>query len=216
MQYETFINIFTAAKIIPVLVIDDQKDALMLTESILEGGLSTIEITLRTPEALTAIEHIRINFPEAIIGAGTITNPDSYKRAMCAGAQFVASPGCTEELMNFAQSYAAEIPFLPGAATSSEVQKLTNQNFELIKLFPISAIGEANLINSLTGPFPQSKFCPTGGLSLATAKSFLSHNAVPCVGGSWMAKKKWVNEKNWQKITNEVKNCVSLRRELFG
>ena len=186
------------APVIPVLVIDDITTAAPLARALVEGGLPVLEVTLRTPAALGAIEAMS-RVEGAIVGAGTLLNPDDIQRAMDAGAQFGVSPGITEPMLRFLDG--VDLPFLPGAATSSEVMRLLERGYTTQKFFPAEANGGAKALASIGGPIPQVSFCPTGGVSPENARDYLDLPNVLCVGGSWVAPKRMVKEKDWAGIT---------------
>lgn len=186
------------APVIPVLVIDDITTAAPLARSLVEGGLPVLEVTLRTPAALGAIEAMS-KVEGAIVGAGTLLTPEDIQRAMDAGAQFGVSPGITEPMLRFLDG--VDLPFLPGAATSSEVMRLLERGYTTQKFFPAEANGGATALASIGGPIPQVSFCPTGGVSPENAREYLDLPNVLCVGGSWVAPKRMVQEKDWAGIT---------------
>ncbi|KLE32487.1 bifunctional 4-hydroxy-2-oxoglutarate aldolase/2-dehydro-3-deoxy-phosphogluconate aldolase [Aurantiacibacter luteus] len=174
------------APVIPVLVIDDLGHARETAEALVEGGLKVLEVTLRTPQALDAIKRMNL-VPGAIVGAGTVTNPDQLKAAMDAGSEFIVSPGLTQRLGEAAIK--AGVPFLPGIANSGDIMRGMDMGLTHFKFFPAMANGGIPALKALAAPFYQCKFCPTGGVSLQNAPDWLALDPVLCVGGSWVAPK---------------------------
>jgi 2-dehydro-3-deoxyphosphogluconate aldolase / (4S)-4-hydroxy-2-oxoglutarate aldolase len=179
----TLDDIIGLGPVIPVVVIDDVAEAVPLAEALVEDGYPAIEVTLRTPAALDAIEAIAA-VPGAVAGAGTVCSPAHIQAALSAGARFLVSPGSTPRLLDALQDAGA--PFLPGAVTASEVLALMERGIEVAKFFPAEASGGVSALNALAGPFPKMRFCPTGGIDAAKAVRYLLEPNVACVGGSWM------------------------------
>jgi len=174
----------TATRIVPVIVIKQLGHAVPLAKALVEGGLNILEVTLRTPAALEAIRAISDQVPGAIVGAGTVINAQQFTAAAGAGAQFVVSPGLTEEVVKASRDHT--VPILPGIATASEIMRGLSLGLDLFKFFPAESIGGAPAIKALGGPFPQVSFCPTGGISAKNLASYLSLPNVIAAGGSWM------------------------------
>jgi 2-dehydro-3-deoxyphosphogluconate aldolase/(4S)-4-hydroxy-2-oxoglutarate aldolase len=174
------------APVIPVVVIDDLEDAVPLATALVRGGLPAIEVTLRTPVALAAIQRIVQEVPGAVVGAGTVTTSLQVEEALAAGARFLVSPGATPALLDAMQ--ASGVPILPGAATASDIVALIERGIFHAKLFPAEVVGGVGALKAFAGPFPQMRFCPTGGIDAAKAPSYLVLPNVACVGGSWMCK----------------------------
>ena len=172
------------APVIPVVVIDDLEDAVPLAEALVRGGLPAIEVTLRTPAALAAIERIAAEVEGAVVGAGTITTPRQVADALDMGARFLVSPGATPTLLDRLQ--ASGVPFLPGTATASDIVALIERGITHAKLFPAEVVGGVKALKAFGGPFPQMRFCPTGGINTTNAPDYLKLPNVVCVGGSWM------------------------------
>ena len=202
-------EICSLGPVIPVIEIDDANNAEPLAHALLEGGLKVIEITLRTTDALKAIENLA-DLPDIKIGAGTLITPENVKQAKEAGADFGVSPGSTEELIHACSN--AELPFLPGAATSTEVLALAGLGFHVQKFFPAEAAGGTSMLKAVSGPIANVQFCPTGGITPETAASYLSLPNVICVGGSWIASRTLIREQNWQKITENARHANKLAR----
>jgi len=174
------------APVIPVVVIESLQDAVPLASALVRGGLPAIEVTLRTPAALGAIERIAAEVEGAVVGAGTITTAAQAEAAVAAGARFLVSPGATPTLLDALQ--ASGVPFLPGTATASDIVALLEREITYAKLFPAQVVGGVGALKAFAGPFPQMRFCPTGGINLANAPDYLAQPNVACVGGSWMTK----------------------------
>ncbi len=195
------------APVVPVLVVEDVADAIPLAQALVAGGLPALEVTLRTPAALEVIAAMA-SVEGGVVGAGTLLTPEDVNRAKAAGARFGVSPGATPALLDACE--AADLPLLPGAATASEAMALLERGYSVQKFFPAGAAGGPNLLKSLASPLPQIGFCPTGGVSLDNADSYLSLPNVLCVGGSWVAPKNMVQAGNWQGITALAKAASSL------
>jgi 2-dehydro-3-deoxyphosphogluconate aldolase/(4S)-4-hydroxy-2-oxoglutarate aldolase len=177
-------SVMKLAPVIPVLVIDDVAFARPIGEALVAGGLRALEVTLRTPVALDAIREIA-KLKNAVVGAGTVLNKQDLEAAIEAGARFIVSPGLTEPLARAAIEVG--IPFLPGIATASDIMRGLNLGLSRFKFFPAMAAGGIPALKALAAPFHECRFCPTGGITQATAPEWLALNAVPCVGGSWLA-----------------------------
>ena len=176
-------QIMRTAPVIPVLVIDDAHHARELAGALVAGGLRVLEVTLRTPAAIDAIRRMKL-VPGAIVGAGTVTNQAQLDEARAAGAEFIVSPGLTEGLAHAA--IAAGVPFLPGVATASDIMRGLDLGLTHFKFFPAEANGGLKALKALAAPFYQCSFCPTGGITEASAPEWLAFAPVLCVGGSWV------------------------------
>jgi 2-dehydro-3-deoxyphosphogluconate aldolase / (4S)-4-hydroxy-2-oxoglutarate aldolase len=201
-------QILQRAPVVPVIVVHDLAHAAPLAEALVAGGLPVLEVTLRTPVALEAISAMRRAVPEAIVGVGTLTNAAQFRAAVDAGAQFGVSPGLTPELA--AASRAANLPYLPGVMTPSELLQARAQGFELCKLFPAQQAGGIGMLKALHSVFPEIGFCPTGGVSLANAPEFLALPNVLCVGGSWVAPPALMAAGDWGAIRGLAKEAAAL------
>lgn len=190
------------AGVLPVVVVRDAADAVPLARALVAGGLGTIEVTLRTPAAPEAIRAIAAEVPEAVVGAGTVLTPEHARSAAAAGARFLVSPGWTPRLV--AGMRATGLPFLPGAATASEVLGLLELGVSEMKFFPAQAAGGTAYLRSLTGPLPDARFCPTGGIGAELAGAYLELPNVACVGGSWMLPADAVRDRAWSRITQSA------------
>ncbi len=172
--------------VIPVLVVDDVKSGVQIAEALVAGGLRVLEVTLRTAAALEVIRAMK-QVPGAIVGAGTVLNCHDLDAAIAAGAEFIVSPGLTEKLARSALD--REIPFLPGVANAGDVMRGLDLGLDRFKFFPAEAAGGLKALQALAAPFRQVRFCPTGGITLASAPGWLAEESVLCVGGSWLAGK---------------------------
>jgi 2-dehydro-3-deoxyphosphogluconate aldolase/(4S)-4-hydroxy-2-oxoglutarate aldolase len=179
-------DLVSLAPVIPVVVIDDVADAVPLAAALVRGGLPAIEVTLRTPVAAAAIERIAAEVPGAVVGAGTVTTARQVAEALGAGARFLVSPGATPRLLDALQS--SGVPFLPGTATASDIVALLERDITYAKLFPAEVVGGVNALKAFAGPFPQMRFCPTGGVNPDNADEYLAQPNVVCIGGSWMVR----------------------------
>jgi 2-dehydro-3-deoxyphosphogluconate aldolase/(4S)-4-hydroxy-2-oxoglutarate aldolase len=197
------------APVIPVLTVRDADDGVAQARALVAGGLFAIEVTLRTAGALAAIAAIRRSVPGAVVGAGTVLTPEHIVQACEAGARFLVSPGASPRLAQAAA--AAPVPFLPGVATASEAMTLMELGFHALKLFPAEAAGGAKLLASLAGPLPDLRFCPTGGIDLARAPSYLALPNVLCVGGSWMLSKTALAAGDYAAVETLAREAAALR-----
>ncbi len=193
--------IMRTAPVIPVLVIDDVGHALPVARALVAGGLRVLEVTLRTPAALEAITAMK-SVEGAIVGAGTVTNPDELKAAIDAGAEFIVSPGLTDRLGQAAVD--AGIPFLPGTACAADIMRGLDLGLTHFKFFPASTSGGLPALKALAAPFYQARFCPTGGISAATAPEWLAFDRVLCVGGSWVVPKGAPDEAEIERLAHEA------------
>ena len=200
-------ELMQVAPVIPVLVIDDVGKARPLAEALVAGGLRVLEVTLRTPQALDAMQAMS-DVEGAIVGVGTALNADDLKKAQQHGATFAVSPGFTQALGKAAN--AISMPLLPGIMTPADIMRARDEGFHELKFFPASQAGGPDLLKGFAGPFIDTVFCPTGGISAATAKDYLSLPSVLCVGGSWVSPKKLVDAGDWDAIQALAAQCQSL------
>jgi len=191
--------LFASARVIPVLTIERLKDAVPLARALVAGGVRVLEVTLRTTVAIEAAKAIMAEVPEAVVGIGTILNAADLARAEALGAAFGISPGATPELLRAAA--ASPLPFAPGIATASELMQALAHGFKLTKFFPAESSGGIKALRALAGPFPQARFCPTGGIGEAHAAQWLSEPNVVAVGGSWLCPAADVRSGNWPGIS---------------
>jgi 2-dehydro-3-deoxyphosphogluconate aldolase/(4S)-4-hydroxy-2-oxoglutarate aldolase len=196
--------------VVPVIVINDAGVAVDLAHALVEGGIRVLEVTLRTKAALAAIRRMRDEVPDAIVGAGTLRNRAHFEAAADAGAMFAISPGLTAELA--AASRCSEMTLVPGVATISEAMRAQDEGFLYQKLFPAEAVGGVKLLKSLSGPLPDLRFCPTGGIDLAKAPEYLALKNVLCVGGSWLTPDDAVATHDWARITTLAREASALKK----
>ncbi len=193
------LELLEQSQVMPVMVIQDITTAVDLARALIQGGVRTLEITLRSEHALDAIRLISQEVPDALVGAGTVRTPAQFEAAIEAGAAFCVSPGLTPSLARSAHQF--KVPFLPGIATASESMFAADQGFSVQKLFPAEAVGGVGLLKALYGPLPEIVFCPTGGINAANARQYLALPNVKCVGGSWLTPEAAVAERRWDAIT---------------
>ncbi len=206
---DKIIEILQISPIVPVVVIENIKDAVPLAQSLVEGGIQIIEVTLRSSCALEAIELIAKNVPKMRVGVGTILNPTQLEQAQNRGAEFLISPGLTIKLLEYAKK--KDMPLIPGVSSSSEVMQALELGYNALKFFPAEYCGGVKLLNAFNGPFKEVKFCPTGGISADNMRSYLNLENVLCVGGSWLTPKNLIQNKEWDKITEICKRSLALR-----
>ncbi|WP_154416238.1 bifunctional 4-hydroxy-2-oxoglutarate aldolase/2-dehydro-3-deoxy-phosphogluconate aldolase [Helicobacter pylori] len=206
---DKIIEVLQISPIIPVVVIENIKDAVPLAQSLVEGGIHIIEVTLRSSCALEAIELIAKNVPKMRVGAGTILNPTQLEQAQNRGAEFLISPGLTIKLLEYAKK--KDMPLIPGVSSSSEVMQALELGYSALKFFPAEYCGGVKLLNAFNGPFKGVRFCPTGGISADNMHSYLNLENVLCVGGSWLTPKNLIQNKEWDKITEICKRSLALR-----
>ncbi|WQR85795.1 bifunctional 4-hydroxy-2-oxoglutarate aldolase/2-dehydro-3-deoxy-phosphogluconate aldolase [Helicobacter pylori] len=204
---DKIIEVLQISPIVPVVVIENIKDAVPLAQSLIEGGIPIIEVTLRSSCALEAIELIAKNVPKMRVGAGTILNPTQLEQAQNRGAEFLISPGLTPSLLEHAKK--KDMPLIPGVSSSSEVMQALEWGYNALKFFPAEYCGGVKLLNAFNGPFKGVKFCPTGGISADNMRSYLNLENVLCVGGSWLTPKDLIQNKEWDKITEICKRALA-------
>lgn len=190
-------------KVVPVVVIENQAQAMGLAQALLDGGVNVIEITLRNDYGIKAIEVIKRNFPDMVVLAGTVNLAAQMVAVVKAGVDAIISPGITESLLKTAKQQG--IPYLPGVATASDVLLAMEYGLRECKLFPATVVGGIGALKAFSGPFKDMKFCPTGGVSESNYHDFLALPNVMCVGGSWLAPSTLVREGNWSAITDLCK-----------
>jgi 2-dehydro-3-deoxyphosphogluconate aldolase/(4S)-4-hydroxy-2-oxoglutarate aldolase len=206
----TSADLLGLAPVIPVVILDEPAYAVPLAEALLAGGVPIIEITLRTPKALEAIRMITDNVPDAVVGAGTVTTPGLVRQAVDAGAQFLVSPGTTDLLLDAVDD--AGVPCLPGVASASEVMRLLERGQREMKFFPAEASGGRAFLSAIASPFPDARFCPTGGITPATAPLYLALNNVGCVGGSWLTPRDAIATQDWRLVEKLAAETTQLPR----
>ncbi len=205
---ERIIEIMQLAPVIPVLIVDDVSTSIELARALVAGGLPSIEVTMRTPSALDCMRAISKEVEGAVVGAGTVLSRIHMDQAIDAGAQFLVSPGATQELLDAARS--TNIPLLPGIATPSEAMGLFEEGYHALKFFPAEQAGGAAYLKALSSPLPHITFCPTGGVNLSNAASYLALPNVTCVGGSWVAPKNLIAARDWDAITRLAQEASVL------
>ncbi len=192
-------DLFKMGPIVPVLVINNVEEALLIAEALLTAGIKVLEVALRTPAALDIISVIARELPEAIVGSGTVTNRQQLQQSYDAGAKFSISPGLTKSLLQAGNE--SNITLIPGISTISELMDGVDYGYDHFKFFPAEALGGVNALRSIGGPFPDIRFCPTGGINLNNIHDYLALPNVMCCGGSWLVSSEIINNKNWSKIT---------------
>lgn len=191
-------RILRLSPVMPVVVIEEAELAPELARAYVRGGIRVVEVTLRTPAALAAIEAIARHVPEIAVGAGTVLSPEDLRAAASAGATFAISPGMTSALLSAAPS--APIPYLPAVATASELMQGLACGYGCFKFFPAGPAGGVAMLKAFAGPFPQARFCPTGGITQETVKSYLDLPNVLCAGGSWLSPAEALAARDWKRI----------------
>ena len=194
----TSADLLGLAPVIPVVILDEPEHAIPLAQALLAGGVPIIEITLRTPRALEIIKIVTDNVPGAVVGAGTVTTPGLVRAAVEAGAQFLVTPGTTDRLLDAMDD--AGVPYLPGVASASEVMRVLERGQREMKFFPAEASGGRPFLSAMASPFPDARFCPTGGITPATAPLYRELPNVGCVGGSWLTPRDAIATQDWRLI----------------
>ncbi|MGV8893582.1 MAG: bifunctional 4-hydroxy-2-oxoglutarate aldolase/2-dehydro-3-deoxy-phosphogluconate aldolase [Burkholderiaceae bacterium] len=205
----SLLDIMRTSAVIPVIAIDDLAHAVPLARALVAGGIRVLEVTLRTAHGLAAIRAIAEQVPQAIVGVGTLTQASEFAAARDAGAVFGVSPGLTAALVEAAQK--SGLPLLPGVMTPSEVMAARELGFKQLKLFPAVPAGGVGMLNAIAGPLPDITFCPTGGITIATAAQFLACKNVACIGGSWLTPKDAMHSGDWARITALAAAASALR-----
>ena len=201
-------DVLKLSPVIPVLTIESADTAVPLARALVSGGLRALEVTLRTDAALAAISAIARGVPEAVVGAGTVLDPDQYSRACDAGARFIVSPGLTNALLETAKRSAT--PLLPGVVTAGEIMRGLDAGLSHFKFFPAESSGGAAAVRAFAGPFAHVRFCPTGGVTPDNARDYLGLKNVVCVGGTWLAPKQLVDNQNWAAVTELASAAAAL------
>ena len=200
-------GIFQQQRILPVLSIQRQRDILPLVDALAAGGITNLEVTLRTPLGLGAIHLLAEQRPELCVGAGTVLDGRQFQSVLDAGARFIVSPGCTDELLTLGLDSPA--PLLPGVATASEIMRGYRLGYRSFKLFPAEVCGGVSLLKALAGPFHDVQFCPTGGIDPQKLPAYLALANVLAVGGSWMVPPALVEAGDWDAITRLCQQSVA-------
>jgi 2-dehydro-3-deoxyphosphogluconate aldolase/(4S)-4-hydroxy-2-oxoglutarate aldolase len=199
VRQEKLASLLKSSCVVPVITIERLEDAVPLARALVAGGVRMLEVTLRTPVAIAAARAIMAEVPEAVVGIGTILNADDFARAEALGAVFAISPGVTPDLLKAAA--ASSLPLAPGIASASELMLALSHGFNIVKFFPAEQSGGIKALRALAGPFPEVRFCPTGGIGEANAAAWLAEPNVVAVGGSWLCPAADVRSGNWSGIT---------------
>lgn len=194
----TAARLLATSPVIPVVVIKDARQAVPMAQALARGGVGVIEITLRTPAGLAAIERVAAEVPEILVGAGTVTTPTEVRNVTRAGAQFIVLPGSPDRLL--AAAIESGLPLLPGASTLTEMMRLVEHELTVMKFFPAEVSGGVHFLSAVAGPLPHLRFCPTGGITLHNAPKYLALANVGCVGGSWLTPSDVVAAGDWGRI----------------
>jgi len=199
---------FTQHPVVPVIVLDHAEDALPLSEALLAGGIHIIEITFRTEAAAESISRISSQLPEMIVGAGTVVTPEAAQLAFDSGSQFALAPGCDPATVAFYKEKG--IPFVPGIMTPSDLQAAYRAGCRFMKFFPAEAAGGVSMLKNLTAPYQHLgiQFCPTGGINLKNMGDYLALNQVFAIGGSWIATRQQILDKDWAAVTAQAKEAM--------
>ncbi len=198
--------------VVPVVVLNDVKDALQLAKALIEGGLPCAEVTFRTEAAEESIRQMAAEYPEMLVGAGTVLTIEQVDRAVNAGAKFIVSPGFDPEIVDYCLS--REIPIFPGCVTPSEVAQAVKRGLKVVKFFPAEQFGGVSTIKALAAPYTMVRFMPTGGVSAKNLKDYLSCDKIIACGGSWMVKGDMIKAGEFDKICEMTKEAVALAKEI--
>lgn len=202
------LSILQQAPMVPVIALQDLNQAVPLAEALVRGGLPVLEITLRTPAGLPAIRAIADAVPGAIVGAGTVRNPADFRAAIDAGSEFVITPGITQATLDAAAT--TDVPLIPGIATASELMLAMDHGLHTLKFFPAEASGGAAALKALAGPFPEVRFCPTGGIGMHNLTDYLDLPTVITVGGSWVMPQALLDSGDWDGIATRAREVVRV------
>ena len=198
--------------VVPVVVLNEVKDALPLAKALIEGGLPCAEVTFRTEAAEESIRQMAAEYPEMLVGAGTVLTIEQVDRAVNAGAKFIVSPGFDPEIVDYC--LAGEIPIFPGCVTPSEVAQAVKRGLKVVKFFPAEQFGGVSTIKALAAPYTMVRFMPTGGVSAKNLKDYLSCDKIIACGGSWMVKGEMFKAGEFDKICEMTKEAVALAKEI--
>lgn len=200
--------------VVPVVVLEEEKDALPLAKALVEGGLPCAEVTFRTEAAEESIRLMSEKYPEMLVGAGTVLTTKQVDRAAAAGAKFIVSPGFDPEIVDYCLE--KKIPVFPGCITPSEVAQAVKRGLEVVKFFPAEQAGGVAMIKAMAAPYTMVKFMPTGGISAKNLKDYLSFGKILCCGGSWMVKGDMIRNGEFDKIRELTKEAVELAASIRG
>jgi 2-dehydro-3-deoxyphosphogluconate aldolase/(4S)-4-hydroxy-2-oxoglutarate aldolase len=201
-------SVLNVSPVIPVVTINDPRHAVPVARALADGGVRIIELTLRTESALTSLQLIADEVPEILVGAGTVLTPGQADAVVAAGAQFIVSPGVTPSLLEHLLTVG--VPVLPGVATVGEVMQVLERGLTAMKFFPAGPAGGPDYLAAIGAPIPQVQFCPTGGVSMATAPKYLALPNVSCVGGSWLTPRAALDKEDWREISQLARVTASL------
>jgi 2-dehydro-3-deoxyphosphogluconate aldolase/(4S)-4-hydroxy-2-oxoglutarate aldolase len=199
-----------AARIVPVIVIDDPEDAVPLARALASGGLACAEITFRTPRAAEALRRIASEVPELFVGAGTVLTPEQARAARDAGAQFIVAPGFGPRMVDYCLEH--QLPVYPGICTPTEIEAALEKGLRTLKFFPAEQSGGLAFLKAIAGPYVGVDFMPTGGITASNVASYLAFNRVVACGGSWMAPADWIAAKQFDRIRDESRRAVDAAR----
>lgn len=205
---EKLLSVLRAAPVVPVIIVERVEDAVPLAKALVAGGLPALEVTLRTPDALKIVSAMK-DVAGATVGAGTILSVAQAYEAIAAGAEFLVSPGATDEMLD--EIAKLDVPLLPGCATASEAMRARAKGYKVVKFFPAGPAGGPTYLKSLASPLPDVLFCPTGGVSLANAPEYLACPNVIVVGGSWVVPADAIKAGDWGKIENLAREASQLK-----
>ncbi|MEM9758024.1 MAG: bifunctional 4-hydroxy-2-oxoglutarate aldolase/2-dehydro-3-deoxy-phosphogluconate aldolase [Pseudomonadota bacterium] len=204
--------VLALAPVVPVITVTDIGHALPLAQALVAGGLPVLEVTLRTAHGLAAIEAIAAQVPGALVGAGTVRSADEFAAAVDAGSRFVVSPGLTDKLL--ARAGASDVPLVPGIATAGELMRAREEGLTHLKFFPAEAAGGVAALRALCAPFPDMRFCPTGGVKLSNLADYLAINAVVTVGGTWMTPTALLEGGDWNAVEQLAREAAEAVRRI--
>lgn len=211
MNYTSLLEQVEAKKIVPVVKLDRASDARALGEALCAGGLPVAEVTFRTDAAEESIRIMKREFPEMMVGAGTVVNVEQAERALAAGASFLVSPGISRSVVEFALDH--KLPIFPGTCTPSEVMTAMEYELLVVKFFPAAQYGGLNTIKALAAPFPSVRFMPTGGINASNIMEYLASDKIIACGGSWMVNDSLINAGDFEEITRLTAEAVALVSE---
>ena len=210
----TMIEKLAEMLVVPVVVLDDEKDAEKLADALVKGGLPCAEVTFRTAAAEESIRIMSTKYPDMLVGAGTVLTIEQVDRAVAAGAKFIVSPGFDPEVVDYCIE--KQIPIFPGIITPSEAAQAVKRGLKVVKFFPAEQFGGVATIKAMAAPYTMLKFMPTGGVSLKNLKDYLSCDKILCCGGSWMVKGDMIKAGEFDKISEMAKDAVALAKEIRG
>lgn len=200
--------------IVPVVVLDDAKDAAPLAEALIEGGLPCAEVTFRTAAAEEAIRIMSEKYPAMLIGAGTVLTIDQVNRAVKAGAKFIVSPGCNPQVVQYCQNIG--VPITPGVQTPSEIEQALSLGLDVVKFFPAEPAGGLKMIKAIAAPYTALTFMPTGGINAQNVRDYLSYSRILACGGSWMVKGDLIKAGDFDRIKELTREAAAIVKEVRG